>query len=170
MRSSHEFEVGAFQYKARPMEARAQINVVRRISPLLVGMVQPAINQLQEKAKAQAAIAKATGTEALPADKMTILDLDISKVIPGLQSAMNMLSSMPDEDFDYIQENCLKLVERQRLGDTGWVKIWNTGARQPQFDDIEGHQILTIMFNVLKVEIGPFFSGLISNLIEGGQT
>ncbi len=167
MRGPHEFEVGNFTYRASPMEARVQINVVRRVSPLVVGMVQPIINQLLEKRKTDAAIAKATGGEARPP---SILDLDISKALPGLASAMQAVASMPDADFDYVQEACLRLVERQRTGDTGWVKIWNVAARQPQFDDIEGHDLLTIMISVLRVEIGPFFSGLISSLTESGQT
>lgn len=166
MREPLSFSIGQHQYRAARMDVRTQLNVSRRITPLLVGMIEPMIEQMKLAAKRQAAIAEATGGGATP-PKLGILDLDIKSILPGLARSAELLASMSDDDFGYLQSVCLATVERQRAGDAGWARIWNSQASRVMFEDIEGHDVLLIMMEVLKAEIGPFLVGIVSSMTGG---
>lgn len=150
MREPHEFTVGGRRYRAEPMDAISQRHVARRVQPLLVAAL-PAI------------------MAALPAGKIepgALLNLDMKAALPALNTASTMLAEMSDEAYDYIQAKCLSRVRREKPGDTGWAAIWNTQAGRMLFDDIEGHEVETIVMTVLTTELGPFFFGLVSNFVE----
>jgi hypothetical protein len=147
MREPHEFSVGGRCYRAEPMDAISQQHLARRVQPLLVAAL-PAI------------------MAALPGGKMepgALLNLDMKAILPAVSSAADLLAGMSDEAFDYIQSKCLSRVRREKAGDTGWVAIWNAQAGRMLFDDIEGHEVQTIVMTVLVAELGPFFRGLVSN-------
>lgn len=168
MREPTSFSVGQHQYRARRMDVRMQLNVSRRVTPLLVGMIEPMIEQMKLASKRREAILQATGGAGATPAPIGILDMDIKSLLPGLARSAELLAGMSDTDFDYLQDACLSLVERQRSGDTGWVSIWNSRAKMSQFEDIEGHEILLIMTEVLKAEIGPFLVGIVSSMSDGG--
>lgn len=147
MREPHEFTVGDKRYRADPMDAISQQHLARRVQPLIVAAL-PAI------------------LAALPNGKIepgALLKIEMKAIMPALSSAADLLASMSDEAFDYIQSKCLSRVRREKAGNTGWVSIWNAQAGRMLFDDIEGHDVLTIVMEVLAAELGPFFHGLVSN-------
>lgn len=150
MREPHEFMVGGRRYRAEPMDAISQQHLARRVQPLLVAAL-PAI------------------MAALPGGKVepgALLNLNMKAVMPAVSSAADLLAQMPDEAFDYLQSKCLARVKREKPGDTGWVAIWSAQAGRMLFDDIEGHDVQTIVMTVLAAELGPFFRGLVSNFVE----
>jgi hypothetical protein len=165
MRNPIEFTLDGTPYRASRMDVRTQMNVTRRITPLMVGLIEPMIEQVKLANKRREAISDATG--GAEKGSLGLLDINIKALLPGVQATAQLLASMPDAEFDYVQAACLNLVERQRAGDTGWSRIWNPRAGQPQFDDIEGHTIFLIMAEVLKAELGPFFFGIVSSIAEG---
>jgi hypothetical protein len=164
IRTPYTFNVGGQTFQAAPMDPRTQLQVSRRVLPVLTGLLPAMASQFRKREEARKA-AETAGEDAPPLT--SILSMDMSEIVPGLQSAATALAGLPDDEFDYIQNACLRLVSMQRAGDTGWVRIWSEGAARLQFDDIQGHQILLIVVEVLKNEIGPFYVGLLSSLIDG---
>jgi len=163
MRPPVEFEIGGVNYRASRLAVKVQLNIARRLTPLITSLIEPMIVQIKIINDRRKAVAEATGGGGeLP--PLNLLDLDIKSLLPGLQSTAQFLADMPDEQFNYVQQSCMAVIERQRSGDTGWNKIWNERANQPQFDDIEGSTVLLIMAEVLKAELGPFMVELVSNM------
>ena len=166
MRGPYTFSVGAQTFRAAPMDADSQLQISRRVLPILTGLLPAMTEQFRAR---QAAVRKAeeAGEEAPPlAD---ILSMDMSALVPGLQSAAMALANMDDEVFNYLKAACLRRVEMQRAGDSGWVPVWNVQAGRLQFETIEGHEVLLIVTEVLKREVGPFYLGLLTSLIDAGQ-
>lgn len=167
MRLPYNFEVQGISLQAQRMSARTQLQVSRRVTPVLMGVVPALLDQMRSRA---AQMQRQTGEETSEKSETvnSLLDLDMSVVretlLPALQNAAEHLAGMPDEEFDYIMGECLSLVSMQREGDTGWVPIWNRSARQLQFDTLDGSTLLLIMVEVLKTELTPFMTGLVSSL------
>ena len=148
------------------MNAVRQLHVSRRVLPIVTGLVPSLLAQVR---KVQEKI-RADGDEATEVDSFgKLLSMNIEMLVPGLTSAAEVLAGMPDEEFEYIQNACLAQVERERSAGTGWVPIWNNQAKSLQFQDIEGHEILLIVVEVLKQELAPFFLGLVSDSIGATQ-
>lgn len=173
MREPHEFTVGGRRYRAEPMDAISQRHVARRVQPLLVAAL-PAIMEVfaaerASRASADNAEGAVNSVEPVKPASFNVrdfLEMDRSKFMPALMSTSTMLADMSDEAYDYIQAKCLSRVHREKPGDTGWAAIWNTQAGRMLFDDIEGHEVETIVMTVLTTELGPFFFGLVSNFVE----
>lgn len=159
MRSPYEFTIGQHSYRADPMPADRQLQVSRRVLPILAGLIPAMATQFKQTVEMRQR-AEASGEETPPLKD--ILSMDMSSLVPGLQSAAQAIADLPDEQFRYLQNECLMQVQRSRGGDTGWTPIWNKAAGQLQFQDLEGHEILLIVTEVLKHEVGPFYLGLVS--------
>lgn len=170
MRLPYEFEVQGTQFQARRMSPMVQLQVSRRVTPVLMAVVPAMLDQMRAR---QAALEEARraegGEEAQPLPPaQSILDMDVSSlkatIVPALQNAATHLASMPEDEFQYIMNACLALVSMRREGGTGWVKIWNDAARQVQFEDLDGSALLLVTVEVLKTELTPFMKGLVSSL------
>jgi hypothetical protein len=87
----------------------------------------------------------------------------ISK-IPGVPEAQlfeviaGEISSMSDENCDYILDTCLSVVKRQQAGDL-WVPVFNARANRMQFEDIDMGAMLQIARHVLEENLQSFFLG-----------
>lgn len=167
MREPHEFMVGGRRYRADPMDAISQRHVARRVQPLLVAALPAIMAALpakkNETSSSEEVEAAAPAGEVEPG---ALLNLNMAAAMPALKTASAMLADMSDEAYDYIQAKCLSRVRREKPGDAGWAAIWNTQAGRMLFDDIEGHDVETIVMTVLAAELGPFFRGLVSNFVE----
>lgn len=168
MRLPYNFTVQELSLQASRMSAKTQLQVSRRVTPVLMGVVPALLDQMRSRVAQMQKRAGASAEESGGDTVNSLLDLDMSVVretlLPALQNASEHLASMPDEEFDYIMHCCLSLVSMQREGGTGWVPIWNAQARQPQFEDLDGSTLLLIMVEVLKTELTPFMTGLVSSL------
>lgn len=153
MREPTEFELGERKFRVTPMDARTAQHVARRVQPILVALL-PAIT---------AAIPKG---QVKPGD---LLNLDLTAILPGVSAASDLLANMSDEAYDYIRSKCLARVQREKEGGTGWASIWSVQADRVMFEDIEGHEEQAIIVQVLMIELGPFFQGLLSTLFAGAQ-
>lgn len=166
IRQPYEFEVQDTRFQAKRMSPMVQLQVVRRVTPVLMGVVPSMLDQMRSR---QSVLKKEgeDGEGAAP-ERQSILDMDVSvlrdTVVPALQNAATHLASMPEEEFQYIMHACLSLVSMQREGGTGWMPIWNQAARQAQFEDIDGSTLLLITVEVLRQELTPFMTGLVSSL------
>lgn len=166
MRPPYEFEIQGQKYQARRMSGMTQMQVSRRVAPLLVGAIPPFLEMWRSRQAPSPAPEGEAPSPEVGEDQKTssLLDMDVTKIIPALQSSTSLLASMPDADFDFITASCLSLVSIQRQGGTGWMPIWNPAARALQFEDIDGSTMLLIVVEILKMELAPFMQGLVSSL------
>lgn len=168
LRQPYEFEVQGVQFQARRMSPMVQMQVMRRVTPVLMGVVPAMLDQMKARQAALTAGSNAgEETEKASAPK-SILDMDITvfrdTIVPALQNAAVHLAGMPDDEFQYVMRSCLELVSMRREGGTGWIPIWNQTARQAQFEDIDGSTLLLVTVEVLRQELSPFMTGLVSSL------
>lgn len=133
-----EFEVSGQQYQAGKLSPMDQLNVTRRVLPLLAAIQ-----------------AEAGG------DKLIRLDMTI------LVPLSTMLSRIPDADIAYIMNNTLKVVKRRIAGGTGWAPVWSVQAQNPMFEDIGLPEMLTMVYHVLERAVIPFLSASPPSSIGG---
>jgi len=126
-----EFQVNGRQYRADRMNAMTQFHVVRRLARILPAM------------KGLAAV--------LPSMKHGDLDTMAEALAPVVEA----ISSMSDEDSEYVLGSCLSLVSRQQP-EGGWARLWSSAASRPMFDDLTMPEMLQIAVHVLMGSIGPF--------------
>ena len=126
-----DFVVGDKTYRAGKIPAMVQLNVARRLAPIVAALV---------------------ASKKPDDDVVTITDL--------AGPMADAFSKMADQDVEYVMAKCLSVVSVRRDGDTGWVRIWNDAANAPQFEDIDLVTMVTIVSEVVKQQLGPFGSGL----------
>ncbi len=122
-----EFEIDGVKYKAGRIPAMTQFHLLRRLSPVIAILFS---NRDPE-----------TGI------------FDPAKSAAALAEA---IAKMSDEDTEYVFGSCLSVVQREREGGTGYVSIWNTSAKAPQFDDINIITMIKIVSEIVQGQIGPF--------------
>lgn len=127
-------EINGNTYRIAKLHALAQFHVTRRLGPAIASV------WLAMSAKS------AEGGTPTPADFATLLG-------PILQ----LLSSMSDEDANYIIYTCLTVVARQQDG--GKFAAVATGS-QLMFDDIDMSVLIKLVFETLKENLGNFWKEL----------
>lgn len=153
MREPHEFSVGGRRYRAEPMDVFAQQHLARRVQPFIIAAM-PAV------------------AAAMPDGKMdvaAILGMDKGQFFKLLGPVSDLLATMSDEAYEAIQIRCLSRVSREKTGDTGWTPIWSKQANRMMHDDIPGHEVMAIVAEVVKAELGPFTIGLFSSFVTANQ-
>ncbi len=139
-----QFEIDGYLYRVRGMDAFTQLAVFSKISPLLHAGVKDLVPLLTK--------VREGGVAALGGMS---LDAGMAALGPVTQ----ILSKMDDTDRMAIFDACLDLVERQKVGETSWAKIWSPAAQKPMFADINESAvlILQIVFQVMKGTFQRFF-------------
>ena len=127
-------EINGNTYRIAKLHAIAQFHVTRRLGPAIASV------WLAMSAKS------ATGGNPSPADFASLLE-------PILQ----LLSSMTDEDANYIIYTCLSVVSRQQEG--GKFAAVATGS-QMMFEDIDMTVLIKLVFEALKDNLGNFWKEL----------
>lgn len=65
------------------------------------------------------------------------------------------IHQMSDDDFDYVQRHCLKVCYFRH--DTGWAPLMVNG--NVMLSDLDFSDVLQLCFEVVKENLGGFFSG-----------
>ena len=133
-------EVNGKQYQIGRLPALTQLHVARRLMPCLAGLTKAA-------PKVQEILPKDS-----TADEQTA-DLVLNEVIQPIAEA---LSTMKDEDVNYIVTTCLKCCYFKQ--DTGWAPMVN-GAGQIMIADLQLPELLGVTLAVIKENLGGFFLG-----------
>ena len=135
-----DFTVNGKQYKSRKMDLlRVQMNVLRRIGPLVPAMM--VLHKAQQ--------------DGIPVQTALVMVGD---------QMIAAFGSMSDADVDYVRNACLDLVEANING--AWVPLRADGMLM---DGTLGLlDICQIMIYVLKDTFLPFFSG-VSRLTSVGE-
>lgn len=163
--STHEFEVSGKRYRARPLNARAQFHITRRLAPVLSSLkdligggdaiVAMAANKVDtppsdDPQTVAAAVAQASSAQA-------------AAVIGAASPFLDAIAKMSDEDVDYIIDRCLEVT--YRLDERGAAQsMWNAAARRPMFEDLQMTEMLAIVWSVIQgsSSLMGFSSGLLS--------
>ena len=133
-----DFEVGGINYRAGTMNAIKQLQVVRRLAPLLAALNSADLAGLAGQASdgSGAGLAAAIGplTEAFAA--------------------------MSDENTEYVLSACLSICQREIPGGLGWTPIWSVQGKTLMFDDINLMVLVQIVGRVVMANVGDFTSAL----------
>lgn len=77
----------------------------------------------------------------------------------ALADGTSALSKLSDADAQFIIRTCLGATYRKQLPQDVWVSVLPNGGKMA-FDDITLLDIYEIVFNVLRDNLAPFFSGI----------
>ena len=138
-----EFEINGVQYRAQAMDARRQFHVARRLSAVL----SPS--------------ADALGKVAPDADSKT-------GIVAAINGFFDALSSLPDDQLDYVIDACLDTVSRK--DGTQWSPIRRGGA---MMYDLDLYTQGAIVYHVVKGALDGFFASLppaVRDMLKGAAT
>lgn len=132
MKVGEEFPVGEQRYRAGRIDVRTQFQIVRRLTPALIGLV---------------GAAELFQGGATP---------DQTSVFAAMKPFARALADMSDADSDYILDACLRACSRAMGGDRGWAPVISSGG-DLMFEDIDLSQMMQIAFQVAGANLGGFF-------------
>lgn len=124
-----EFEINGVQYRAQTMDARRQFHVARRLSSVLSPSAD-AINGVKDSDSKGAFIA-------------------------AVNSFVDAVSKLPDDQLDYVIDACLDTVSRKD-GST-WSPIRRGGA---MMYDLDLYTQGAIVYHVVRGALDGFFASL----------
>lgn len=124
-----EFEINGVQYRAQAMDARRQFHVARRLSAVLAPSAD-AINGVKDSDSKGAFIA-------------------------AVNSFVDAISKLPDDQLDYVIDACLDTVSRK--DGTQWSPIRRGGA---MMYDLDLYTQGVIVYHVVRGALDGFFASL----------
>lgn len=130
--STAQIEVKGNWYQVGKMNALAQLHVVRRLGPAIV-VVGLSLDMLRQGLK-----------------------VDMGDLVASAGPVMEIVSKMPNEDFDYVVFACLDVCRRKQ-GDA-WAPVALAEAKKLMFQDLEFLEILRLVIEVLKLNLGSFLT------------
>lgn len=137
-----EFEINGVQYRAQAMDARRQFHVARRLSSVLSPSAD-AINGVKDSDSKGAFIA-------------------------AVNSFVDAVSKLPDDQLDYVIDACLDTVSRK--DGTQWSPIRRGGA---MMYDLDLYTQGAIVWHVVKGALDGFFGSLpetVRDTLKGAST
>lgn len=134
-----EFTIGSVVYQTRKLDAFKQLHIVRRLTPCLGALASLADNKARLTHDADG--------------KVTGVDGDIGEVMRPLADA---ITSLKDEDVEYILNACLEAVERRQ--GSGWAKMRVNGVTM--FEGLTLPAMLAIAYHVIRDNLTDFFGDL----------
>lgn len=133
-----EFQVGDHTLKTeRKLDVFVQGNIVRRLSPLFAGVA---------------------GSLAPGGSLGDLADIGTA-LMSNLAPLTEALTSMKDEDVEYILKKCLAVVVIRSSGAGGWARILSPDGSL-QFDNINLLEMYQIVWAVIQENLGGFFPDL----------
>ena len=147
-----ELEIGGNTYRINSMPAMTQFHVMRKLGPVLPGIV-PVL------AQAAAALPQADGQE--DGGAMTTVD-GVAAIAMAAQPLLDGLASMADADAEYVINHCLSAVMRRDAGGKSWSAVHRDGVTM--FDDIDLMTSMQIVWAVLRENYTSFFRAASTSL------
>ena len=140
-----ELEIGGNAYRINSMPAMTQFHVMRKLGPVLPGIV-PVL------AQAAAALPQADGQE--DGGTMTTVD-GVAAIAMAARPLLDGLAAMADADAEYVINHCLSAVMRRDPGGKSWNAVSRDGVTM--FDDIDLMTSMQIVWAVLRENYTSFF-------------
>ena len=138
-------EIGGNTYSIGSMPAMTQFHVMRKLGPVLPGIV-PVL------AQAAAALPQADGQE--DGGAMTTVD-GVAAIAMAARPLLDGLAAMADADAEYVINHCLSAVMRRDPGGKSWNAVSRDGVTM--FDDIDLMTSMQIVWAVLRENYTGFF-------------
>lgn len=142
-----ELKIGGNTYRINSMPAMTQFHVMRKLGPVLPGIV-PVL------AQAAAALPQADGQEDGGASAMTTVD-GVAAIAMAARPLLDGLAAMADADAEYVINHCLSAVMRRDSGGKSWSAVSRDGVTM--FDDIDLMTSMQIVWAVLRENYTSFF-------------
>ena len=140
-----ELEISGNTYRINSMPAMTQFHVMRKLGPVLPGIV-PVL------AQAAAALPQADGQE--DGGTMTTVD-GVAAIAMAARPLLDGLAAMADADAEYVISHCLSAVMRRDSGGKSWSAVSRDGVTM--FDDIDLMTSMQIVWAVLRENYTGFF-------------
>ena len=157
MATQFEFDIGADRYQATKLDAMNQGKLLKRILPLIPPLVPLYLALPNEEAQSEDAAAQGEA----PKKEKEESPADIAKVLQLAGPFADSLSSVKDEDFEWILSTCLasvKLYQEDRF-----MPFWNRQAKRSMFMDREDISVLLpIVVNVIQENLSRFFTDAVT--------
>jgi len=150
-----EFEIRGTKYRSDRISTVDQLAIGKRLIPLLIAIGPQAIKAAASEVRTRtgAVDGAAVGTASDQAEPTP--GFDLTEILAPLADAVGMLT---DEDLQFIVRVCAMKTSR-RSGDS-WQVVWNRGANDFQFEDINALDALVIVSQVIMDNISNFSFGL----------
>lgn len=140
-----ELEIGGNTYRINSMSAMTQFHVMRKLGPVLPGIV-PVL------AQAAAALPQADGQE----DGSAMATVDgVAAIAMAARPLLDGLAAMADADAEYVINHCLSAVMRRDAGGKSWSAVSRDGVTM--FDDIDLMASMHLVWAVLRENYTGFF-------------
>lgn len=139
-----ELEISGNAYRINTMPAMTQFHVMRKLGPVLPGIV-PML------AQAAAAIPHEGEGEG---SAMATVD-GVAAIAMAAQPLLDGLASMADADAEYVINHCLSAVMRKDTGGKSWSAVHRDGVTM--FDDIDMIGRMQLIWSVLRENYAGFF-------------
>ena len=140
-----ELEIGGNTYRINSMPAMTQFHVMRKLGPVLPGIV-PVL--------AQAAAALPQANDQEDGGAMTTVD-GVAAIAMAARPLLDGLAAMADADAEYVINHCLSAVMRRDSGGKSWNAVSRDGVTM--FDDIDLMASMQIVWAVLRENYTGFF-------------
>lgn len=140
-----ELEIGGNTYRINSMPAMTQFHVMRKLGPVLPGIV-PVL--------AQAAATLPQGDSQEAGGAMATVD-GVAAIAMAAQPLLDGLASMADADAEYVINHCLSAVMRRDAGGKSWSAVHRDGVTM--FDDIDMIGRMQLIWAVLRGNYSGFF-------------
>ena len=143
-----EFQIGSLTFRLRKMNAMAQLQLSRKIAPLMPPLIPAAV---AIKAALEA------GAQAR----------DLEMLASMVQPFADALGDMKEEDFAYVCDKCLSNVEFNSTGNS-FVPIWASQVQACLFENVmDASVLIRLVVKVIQEQLGGFFSGLMPTVPVG---
>lgn len=126
------FEVGGKKYTADMLDAMRQFHILRRMAPILAGLLPAGV--------------------ALK-DMQSVLQKEVAAVLPGLADA---LSKLKDEDADFVLFGLLSVVKQEQSNGLGWANV--VVGKTLMFNDISMPDLIKLAFKSGQHNFQDFLS------------
>lgn len=140
-----ELEIGGNTYRINSMPAMTQFHVMRKLGPVLPGIV-PVL--------AQAAATLPQGDSQEAGGAMATVD-GVAAIAMAAQPLLDGLASMADADAEYVINHCLSAVMRRDAGGKSWSAVHRDSVTM--FDDIDLMARMHLVLAVLRENYTGFF-------------
>lgn len=160
------FNSQGVRFRATKLVALKQLNLYRRIAPLLPPML-PLLAELLKSLPAEEASAEETAP-CLTMQKVGSVLGNLDSLLPLAVPLMEAFAGLSDADAEYILNMCLNTVEREQQD--VWHPIWinNRTMFRTELSDIT--QLLPVVFHVVKGNLANFTGALFTNPSSGAKT
>lgn len=148
---SNMVDLAGHTYRIGKLNARQQLHVARRLSGT-------PISALIGASTGGSGVSDAVRERALQSGiNLEEMQDMLPRLLPSL--SLRSLSMLSQADCDFVVDTCLSVCARREgnAGAQGWMPVWNAGAGQMQFQDLDLSVMLDLTVEVLKENLGNFF-------------